>query len=96
MEHWQIVIVIYCGIAFVWSLYTLFRYHKFQKSKNFKSEKNLIFVFFLVFLLVVMAMVAHVCYLMGSAVEAWPIFVSIGLMILGCIVPSIWKNRKNK
>ena len=44
MEHWQIVIVIYCGIAFVWSLYTLFRYHKFQKSKNFKSEKNLIFV----------------------------------------------------
>lgn len=45
MEHWQIVIVIYCGIAFVWSLYTLFRYHKFQKSKNFKSEKNLIFVF---------------------------------------------------
>lgn len=49
MKHWQIVIVIYCGIAFVWSLYTLFRYHKFQKSKNFKSEKNLIFVFFLGF-----------------------------------------------
>ena len=34
MEHWQIVIVIYCGIAFVWSLYTLFRYHKFCSAQN--------------------------------------------------------------
>lgn len=88
MEPWQIVIAAYCGIAVMWCLYMLYRYRKLQKGK----EKNLFFIFLLVFLLVMVAMTAHICYLMGSFVLGYPIFIVIGLMILTTV--SIQRRKK--
>lgn len=94
MEDWKTVIVAYCGVAILWCLYTLFRYLKLQKRKDFSSMKKLFMAFILVFLLVIALMVAHLCYLMGSLVLGWPIFVVIGLMICSILL-TMYKQKKD-